>query len=948
MIPERKTSHFSSCNMPRILYIGLKPMFFLFLSLWGLNFPFLLPPSAVHASGFQLMGHFGGMANVILVQGDYLYAGLGSELAVFDVRRPQSPVRIGSVMLPSNISQIEVVENRAYLTDANQRFWIVDLSNPADPEIMGNYTNVPNILDFAVLGDYAYLSWHKVGLAVIDVSDPQNLREVGVWNVSGSIGSVDSVGGYLYVSQVGKILILDVSNSPVISEVGSLDAAPIAESLGGVPTEYSGWAVPSVVMVQDQFALLRIYISYGHPAVAPTDFLVACDISDPLRPAIMGLVNGYYTVADGGFAAGVKASCSPRVGCWGSVFSIYSFSDPQNPQAISSYYSERNVYSIAIKAPYLYVADSEGLWSVNINQLDFASPVWSISPETFWGVSAANVTNVLIASDKGVRFADFSDVTAPVVTGPQDYGLRQGDCFVFSPPLLYAVRNSSTDSSSMFTVLDLSDQLVSVEVASLAMDNQAKGIAVDGGRVYVAMGQRGLLDVDVSSPSVPAIVGSLASTGWSAEAVAVEDGYAFVAAGGAGLRIVNVNSPFGMREVGALVLSKDVVGVAVQDGILYVAAEQNLLKFDISDPPHPAQFDQYYAQNQTAGLSAAGDLVFMVAAGKFKTLRDSGTVPIQGGGMAALPFAVATGDFDRDGKADLLRYDSQTREVDIFLSREGTFIQSPTLRLTDMDAPDVYAVGDFDGNGYFDVLWHRAGNNTAVVYVSDGVSFTRSPTLLIGSLGRPDAYAVGDFDDNGCDDLLWYENWNGNASFFVSDGHFLGGAPERLGLSHPDALTVGNFDGKGGDDLMWYSVLDHRSDFYLSESAVFYRWNRMAFEGFGPPDAYAVGDYNGDGLDDILWYEAWSGRVQVYASHGAYFVPETGLEIHGLLNPVYTSHQVISMAMAGRISFGPAVMMKPPGPGYPTALPSTGSRPLTPIFSAHQLYSFHSTWGISY
>lgn len=144
--------------------------------------------------------------------------------------------------------------------------------------------------------------------------------------------------------------------------------------------------------------------------------------------------------------------------------------------------------------------------------------------------------------------------------------------------------------------------------------NTAFDLAATGNLVYVAAGLRGLLVVDASVPSEPAVVGSYdpPDSGY-AKGVAVEGTVVYLAAGFAGLRIVDASDPSVPVELGSV--SVDYCSdVAVRDGMAYLAnASDGLLVVDVSDPREPETVGAYLYNY--AGRVSLGSHYAFVAGG---------------------------------------------------------------------------------------------------------------------------------------------------------------------------------------------------------------------------------------------------------------------------------------------------------------------------------------------
>jgi hypothetical protein len=128
-------------------------------------------------------------------------------------------------------------------------------------------------------------------------------------------------------------------------------------------------------------------------------------------------------------------------------------------------------------------------------------------------------------------------------------------------------------------VVDVSDgahprQIGQSELLPAVVD----AVTVAGGTVYV--GAAGLFAFDVSDPTSPVLRASLAVQGQPL-GIAVEGTTVYVAAGPeGGLRIVDDARPGSLREVGALDTPGEAAAVAVRDGFAFVTEARDLFELD--------------------------------------------------------------------------------------------------------------------------------------------------------------------------------------------------------------------------------------------------------------------------------------------------------------------------------------------------------------------------------
>jgi hypothetical protein len=122
------------------------------------------------------------------------------------------------------------------------------------------------------------------------------------------------------------------------------------------------------------------------------------------------------------------------------------------------------------------------------------------------------------------------------------------------------------------------------------------------------------------------------------------------------------------------------------------------------------------------------------------------------------PVVVGTGDFNRDGIADMVKTVSPDAKrsgqhlLAVQLGRgDGTFIDVASHNLIGED-PRALVVGDFNGDGNLDVIVGD-GDGTLLEFIGDGRGNLMSASK-IGSLGSVASIAIGDFTHDGHLDLV--------------------------------------------------------------------------------------------------------------------------------------------------------------------------------------------------
>jgi hypothetical protein len=243
------------------------------------------------------------------------------------------------------------------------------------------------------------------------------------------------------------------------------------------------------------------------------------------------------------------------------------------------------------------------------------------------------------------------------------------------------------------------------------------------------------------------------------------------------------------------------------------------------------------------------------------------------------------GDFTGDGKSDVLFYFNGDGNWWLGAST-GTSLTWSKMSTTSgygnlLDGSHALYTGDFDGNGKADVLFYYNGDGNWWLGASDGTALNwknLGSTSSYGNLLASDhRLLTGDFNGDGKRDVLMYSGGDGNWWLGASTGTSLtwSQAGNRVGLgdwSH--RFFVGDYDGDGKSDVAVYNSDDGsfavgRSDgaqltFHAAGSATGGNLLDMTHLFYG-------GDYDGDGKSDFVSYSAADGNWRIGHSDGTTF-----------------------------------------------------------------------------
>lgn len=227
------------------------------------------------------------------------------------------------------------------------------------------------------------------------------------------------------------------------------------------------------------------------------------------------------------------------------------------------------------------------------------------------------------------------------------------------------------------------------------------------------------------------------------------------------------------------------------------------------------------------------------------------------------------GDFNGDGRTDLIQFRNKNRARTLISHGDGTFglvnsfPQYPTYNLSKNNYK--YQVGDFNGDGAMDLLYLRASNESRT-FLSDGDgTFTiQAPQYFSSYQVSANNYnfKVGDFNGDGVHDLVHFYNsssvrvWLSNADGKFTVQSAFPVSPYGVGANNYN-FKLGDFNGDGLTDMV--HLVNHRVShtWYSRGNGTFSIKAAFPNNGYGLSTNnynFHVGDHNGDGKDDLVHF----------------------------------------------------------------------------------------------
>jgi hypothetical protein len=229
------------------------------------------------------------------------------------------------------------------------------------------------------------------------------------------------------------------------------------------------------------------------------------------------------------------------------------------------------------------------------------------------------------------------------------------------------------------------------------------------------------------------------------------------------------------------------------------------------------------------------------------------------------PYSVAVGDFNGDGKQDLVSTSNDNSTTGVLLGKgDGTF--ATKVDYATGTGPRSVAVGDFDGDGKQDLVTANGADTVSVLLGNGDGAFATNVDYATGS--TPHSVVVGDFNGDDKQDLVTANYGASTVSVLLGngDGTFRAKVDYSAG-DYPTSVTVADFNGDDKQDLACAS-------FYGTGISVLLGHGDGTFTakvGYGTsthPYSVAVGDFNGDGNQDLVTANNGGNSVSVLLGNG--------------------------------------------------------------------------------
>jgi hypothetical protein len=244
-------------------------------------------------------------------------------------------------------------------------------------------------------------------------------------------------------------------------------------------------------------------------------------------------------------------------------------------------------------------------------------------------------------------------------------------------------------------------------------------------------------------------------------------------------------------------------------------------------------------------------------------------VTFASGGSGAV--SITVGDFNNDGNADLAVANQFANEfgdnggnVGVLLGN-GTGGFAPAVSFGGGTArPYAVAVGDFNNDGNADLAVANLGANTVGVLMGNGGGGFAATTFASGGSGTR-SISVGDFNNDGNADLAVVHYQANTVGVLLGNGGggFAPAATFASGGTTPLSVEVADFNSDGNTDLVVVNLNSRNLGVLLGNGVGSFAGAKTFASGGFTPGFVAVGDFNNDGQSDLAVINGGSSTVGI-------------------------------------------------------------------------------------
>ena len=575
---------------------------------------------------FQMIDQIGGQTEVIAVEGNLAFLGVGPRMVIFDVSDPYHPKPVGRTEVLGDwwVSGIAIKGDTA-LVALIDMFYVLDVTDPSTPKSLAEIPWRSGILRMVDFGDTLILVNGTGRFTVFDVSDPKHPIQVA-WEDSWgmpqaqviegkNLYSVESMAGHkafriyrlddqLNLENVGRIefpetgmdLAVD-GNTVFVAVPGDLYAVDVSNPAEPQATQ--------VFKMPENNTIKSITMTPAGLFVLTNSGYYVLDVSNPVQPK---QVFASDKPGSGGRDLAVDGDMI-YLAMYNGGIKVIDLSGGMRPTETGIFQLAAGAYGVMVEKNLIFVTDVTHLhiFSESTNQelqeigtfaLDKAIIEMTLVGDVVYlltsdGVHAVDVS--IPTEPREIQHLKVSDEAAGVRACPPDPTTGEIRHVTDSAMAEAMAANNNLvcmgDRSNSVRCFDVSDLSCPKESAVLSVPEMLLDMAMEKTTLYVATAA-GLHSIDVSDLAAPREINFFSDLG-RMEGVWVETGMLYATtladdSASEALHILDVSNPMAPRVVSSLndlPGASSVFDLVRRNNLLCLSTyEGGLMVFDVSRP----------------------------------------------------------------------------------------------------------------------------------------------------------------------------------------------------------------------------------------------------------------------------------------------------------------------------------------------------------------------------
>ena len=262
----------------------------------------------------------------------------------------------------------------------------------------------------------------------------------------------------------------------------------------------------------------------------------------------------------------------------------------------------------------------------------------------------------------------------------------------------------------------------------------------------------------------------------------------------------------------------------------------------------------------------------------FKNISTPGVIafaPKVGFNVDARPLHMASGDFDRDGKPDLVLTYQYTNNVSVLrnISSVGNISFAANMNIGYGASGDI-SICDLDGDDNPDLAITDLSTNTVSIFlntsVNGAISFNFINAFATGE--PPYSISTSDLDGDGKPDIITANGYSYSISVLKNMstiGHISFSSKVDFNTLYTECVSTGDLDGNGKPDIVVLNYADSSVSVLINTSVVgnISFAPKVNFKTGANPRCISISDLEGDGKPDFVIANQYENTISLLRNY---------------------------------------------------------------------------------